>query len=69
MSVHSIKRQRTLSPLELAELREQQTAGLVVDDLTGSVGDAEWERAVKAEAERFPLPWSALEMNRREVRS
>ena len=55
MSVHSIKRHRTLSPHELAELRREQTAGLVV--------------AVKAEAERFPLPWSALELTRREVRS
>ena len=49
MTVHAFKRQKTLAPHELAELRDEQTDGLLVDDLTGPVGDAEWERACLAD--------------------
>jgi hypothetical protein len=53
--------ERTYAPHEEADLRAEDLPGLVVDDLTGPVGDLEWEKA-SANHEHAPLSWHLVDL-------
>lgn len=53
-----MNRRPTIPPHEEAELRAEALKGLIADDLTGPVGDAEWEKVQAQRSDPLEPNWS-----------
>lgn len=54
--------ERTYAAHEEADLRGEDLKGLIADDLTGPVGDLEWEKAAGARHEHAPMSWHLVDL-------